>query len=272
MSTFDEASRVWAAASGFAAELHPLWTVNGNPHGGYLMAILANAAIAAVKGRHPHPLASSAMYLAPPQAGPATISVEPLRQGRSASQVRARLSQDGTPKVDALFTLGLLQSSQTTWFDAPPVEVAPFEECLRSPVKVPGTSVTVAMLDEVDQRIDIARVGEGNPTAHGTIAGGAGEMRGWLAFADGTPFDPVSLLYAADAFPPATFTLGSIGWVPTLELTVYVRAVPAAGPLRVRQRVRALTGSVVDQVCEIWDATDQVVAQASQLALVRLAG
>ena len=102
------------------------------------------------------------------------------------------------------------------------------------------------------------------------MTGGSGELRGWLRFADGTPFDPVGLLYVADAFPPATFTLGSVGWVPTLELTVYLRAVPAPGPLRVRQRVRALSAPVVDQVCEVWDSADRIVAQATQLALVRL--
>jgi hypothetical protein len=80
----------------------------------------------------------------------------------------------------------------------------------------------------------------------------------------------VSLLYVADSMPPATFTLGSVGWVPTLELTVYVRAVPAPGPVRIRQRARLLGGDLVDQVCEVWDARDRVVAQATQLAAVRM--
>src|SRR5438105_4640319 len=40
-------------------------------------------------------------------------------------------------------------------------------------------------------------------------------------------FDPTSLLFAVDAFPPATFDIDFSGWVPTLELTVYVRALPA---------------------------------------------
>jgi hypothetical protein len=173
--------------------------------------------------------------------------------------------------VEALFTLGLLAEDGMTWLDAPPAEVAAFADCLRSPVEPPGTNVKVAMLDMVDQRLDLASLGRADASRLNRT-GGTGELRGWLGFADGTPFDPVSLLYAADSFPPATLTLGSVGWVPTLELTVYVRAVPAAGPLRVRQRVRALTGSVVDQVCEIWDSTGAVVAQASQLALVRMAG
>jgi hypothetical protein len=106
--------------------------------------------------------------------------------------------------------------------------------------------------------------------------GGSGEVSGWLRFANGADFDPVSLLYAADSFPPATLTLGSVGWAPTLELTVYVRGIPAPGPLRVRQRAGLLHGDTpdtmtVDQVCEVWDSRDHLVAQATQLALVRMA-
>ena len=42
--------------------------------------------------------------------------------------------------------------------------------------------------------------------------------------------DPVAGLLMADAFPPAVFgLLGMVGWVPTIELTVHLRARPAAG-------------------------------------------
>jgi len=46
--------------------------------------------------------------------------------------------------------------------------------------------------------------------------------------------------------------------------------VPAPGRLRVRQRARVLAGNLVNQVCEIWDARDRVVAQDTQLASVRM--
>jgi hypothetical protein len=78
------------------------------------------------------------------------------------------------------------------------------------------------------------------------------------------------LLYVSDSFPPSTIAIGSVGWVPTLELTSYLRAVPAPGPLRVRQRARVLAGGLVDQVCEAWDSRDRVVLQATQLAAVRM--
>jgi hypothetical protein len=274
VAKFYDAIVVVGSDGRYAANLDPEWTVSGNPHGGYLLAVLANAAIAADDaGAHPHPLSASALYVTPPVVGPATVEVEHLRRGRTASQLRARLVQDGQTRVESLFTLGLLdEHGSETWVDAPPPAVAPLTECPRSPVAPPGAGVRVEMLDLVEQRLDPASFAHpGRPAgSFAGMAGGSGELRGWLRFADGEPFDPLSLLYVADSFPPATFTLGSVGWVPTLELTVYLRAVPAPGPLRVRQRVRALAAPVVDQVCEVWDSRGRVVVQATQLALVRM--
>jgi hypothetical protein len=73
-----------------------------------------------------------------------------------------------------------------------------------------------------------------------------------------------------DALPPATFDLGTTGWVPTLELTCHVRAVPAPGPLAVRQRVRHVAGGRVDEECDVWDSTGRLVATGHQLAGVRI--
>ena len=50
--------------------------------------------------------------------------------------------------------------------------------------------------------------------------------------ADGRPIDTLALLMVCDAFPLAVFHLDMPpGWVPTVELTVHVRGVPAPGPV-----------------------------------------
>ena len=72
---------------------------------------------------------------------------------------------------------------------------------------------------------------------------GRGELRGWLQLPGGAAFDPAALLFAVDAFPPATFDIEFSGWVPTLELTVYVRALPEPGPVRVLQRAQLIQGT-----------------------------
>ncbi|GAB1640874.1 thioesterase family protein [Krasilnikovia sp. MM14-A1259] len=268
MAGFVEATQVAARTDGttFDVELDPRWTIGDKPNGGYLLAVLARAATAAEAGApHPHPLAASATYLAAPTVGPAVVEVTPLRTGRSASQMRARLVQGGQVCVEALFTLGKLDpEAAPRWADSPAVELPPEEDCALIPVEPPGAGVKVNLMEEVEQRLDPAVLG----FAFGMPSERA-ELRGWLRFADGTPADPIALLFVADSFPPATLPIGSVGWVPTLELTVYVRAVPAPGPLRVRQIARLVEDGLVDEVCEVWDSRGRLVAQATQLAKVR---
>jgi hypothetical protein len=265
MAAFREATAVEGGADGtYSANLDPEWTINDRPHGGYLLAVLGRAATSAVP-EHPHPLSASAVFTTSPEVGPATMTVEVLRQGRTASQVRTRLVQKDRTCVETLFVLGHLDPTiDERWTDAAPAEVAALGDCLKSPIEPPGGGVRVNMLNLVDLRVDPASFqGRGR-------ADGSGDLRGWLSFADGSDFDPLSLLYVSDAFPPATFTIGSVGWVPTLELTVYLRGLPAPGPLRIRQRARIISGGFVDQVCEAWDSRGRVIVQATQLAAVRM--
>lgn len=120
-------------------------------------------------------------------------------------------------------------------------------------------------MEQIEVRLD--------PGCTGFMTGapsGRGELRGWLVLPDGEAFEPASLLFAVDAFPPATFEIAFSGWVPTLELTAYVRAVPAPGPLRVLQRATLIDAQRVDERCLVWDRTGRLVAQGTQLAGIRL--
>jgi acyl-coenzyme A thioesterase PaaI-like protein len=273
MAGFEEATKVAAGADGatFTAQVDPQWTVIGKPNGGYLLAILARAAATAIDDvDHPHPLAASAHFLATPAVGPVTVTVERMRTGRTVSQVRARLLQEGTHCMEALLTMGRLDpATEPYWFGDPPPALPGPDECVHVDVRPPGTDFRVEMHDVVDLRLDPAGLGyvTGKPD-------GSGELRGWLSFADDLPPDPVNLLFVVDALPPASLTINPSGWVPTLELTAYVRALPAPGRLRVRQRARLIEGGHdgpgrIDEVCDVWDSRGRLVAQATQLASVR---
>ena len=250
----------------YGADVHPGWTHGGKPNGGYLLATAARAAIDAVAeggGDHPDPLVATATYLAAPDVGPLRIEIDLWRIGRSASQLQAHVSQDGKPCVEATMILGRLDAAAEPRFeDVPPVEVPSYDQCeggFRTTPAVEGD-----MEGALQRRLDPATLGffRGEPT-------GKGEFRGWLAFTGGREPDPVALLFVADGFPPATLDLGSTGWVPTFELTVYNRALPAPGPLRVRQRIRLVQQGFFDEVCEVWDSRGRLVTQATQLAGVR---
>lgn len=263
--TFSEVSELQPVGSGhFDAEVDPAWTIGGKPNGGYLLAMLGRAAT--WDGTHPHVVAASAHYLRSPDPGPITIETETLRTGRSATQVRARMNQGEVTCVEALITASLLEPDTRSYWGAGLPEVSPvgWEESERL-VPILPTGKPVAILEQVEVRLDGATSGftKGQPTGHG-------ELRGWLALPGDEAFDPNSLLFAVDAFPPATFDIEFSGWVPTLELTVYVRALPVPGPVQITQRAQLIAGERVDEVCFVWDSAGRLVAQGTQLAGIRL--
>lgn len=247
----------------------PGWVIGDKPNGGYLLATMARAALATVATRegpdHPHVVSASAVFVSSPAPGPAQVEVDVLRRGRRMSQARARLTRDGAPCVEASFTLGRHDAAATPWWSAvAPPDIPPPDDCVRIGGESP-TGLVLPIMERVDIRLDPAVTGfaAGRP-------GGGGELRGWLTFADGHTPDPLSLLYVLDAFPPATFELAATGWVPTLELTAYVRGLPVAGPLLVRQAAAHVQADTVDEVCHVWDARGHLVAQATQLAGIRV--
>ena len=273
-SQFDDATAVRPRPDGrtFDVDVDPAWTIGpGKPNGGYLLAILGRAAVEAVAaagGTQPFVVAANVTYVASPAVAPAVAEVEVLRVGRTASQVRARLVQDGNVAVDAMFTLGRLEPDSSPWWgEVPPVDLAPVED---APVRaMPAGSQTPNAGPTIRERVEIRFDPSSTAFTTGTPSG-RGELKGWLRFVDGRDHDPLSLLFACDAFPPATFDLVMTGWVPTLNLTAYVRAVPAPGPLRMRFRAGVVQDGFADEVMEIWDQAGRLVAQSTQLTALRI--
>jgi acyl-coenzyme A thioesterase PaaI-like protein len=265
MSTFSSATAVTAVGDGnYSGHVSPDWTIGGKPNGGYLLAMVGRAAAAEVP--HEHVLAISAHYLTSPDPGPAVLATEVLRTGRSASQVRVRLSQEDKACVEALVTIGTLDPDAKPYWDGGVPDLAPIDHS--KSIRVEGPSplgVPLAMMQQIDLRLDPSSIGfaVGQPSGHG-------ELHGWLDLLDDQDFDPYSLVFAVDSFPPATFDVEVTGWVPTLELTVYVRALPAPGPVRVLQKAVLVDAGRVDEVCYVWDSTGRLVAQGTQLAAIRL--
>lgn len=248
------------------------WTIIRAVNGGYLLAIAARALAAQLP--HPDPFTLTAHYLTPSEPGPAVVRTEVIRTGRTLSAGTARLLQTGPDgeEVERLRVTGfhgdltaLPDDVRTT---AEPVGIPPYEKCLggdaRS-VAYPVIDGSTEILDRLDLRLDPATTGWvlGEPS-------GRGEMRGWLGLADGRDHDPLSLLLAVDALPPTAFEMGLRGWVPTIELTVHLRARPAPGPLRVGLTTRNLAGGLLEEDAEVWDSADRLVAQSRQLARVLL--
>jgi hypothetical protein len=248
----------------YTADLDGQWSIAGKLNGGYLLAVLANAAVHTAGPAHPHPVAVAAHFVTSAEAGPAEIAVRLRRRGRTAAQLHAELRSGGTVCVEALVTCGrLTPATKPYWSRVEPPDLPPEADCI--PLPMVDDRVAVSLFEVVSVLMDPVTAGfaTGRPT-------GRGQTTAWLRIPPDRP-DPAALLVALDTLPPAIFDLGLFSpWVPTLELTCHLRALPAPGPLQVRQRARLIAADRFDEECDVWDSTGALVASASQLAAVRL--
>jgi len=248
----------------YVVEISDDYTILGKPNGGYLQCVLANAALAAASdegSNHVHVTAITTNFSGAPSVGRAELHTEVRRVGRSVSFVHVMLVQDDAVMCEALITLGSIRDSVTArYLDAPIPVLAPLGQCIRRTVVE-----EIKLMRVLDFRLD--------PSSTAWLEGGVsekGEVRGWLRLDDGaSQWDAWSLLFASDGMPPATFPLGSSGWVPTLKLTSYVHAIPAGEWLKARQWCTIISDGRVEEHAELFDSTDVLVASSSQLALVR---
>jgi acyl-CoA thioesterase len=260
MSQFERETAVERTGENrFRGELFEGWRIGAVPNGGYVMAVAGRVLRAVLP--HKDPLTVSAFYLTPTVLGPIDCHVELLGGGRSTSFAEVRMFQEGElkVKVTAAYT-DLDKLSGQSWSAVERPQYPPWEKCQTQPDK--GL--------EFRQRAEL-RLVSGAEVFTERQTNGSGEFCGWVRHSDGTAPDVISLLMFADAFPPPIFTVfGPVGWVPTLELTVQVRAHPAPGPLQVRLHTRYLTRGVAEEDGEYWDSAGQLVAISRQTAKVRL--
>jgi Thioesterase-like superfamily len=268
-SEFDTATSLEAIGPDrYAGAIDPAWSIGGRPNGGYLMAMVARACVLTAGPDHGDPLGVSAAFPASPEPGPVELEVEVVRRGRGFSTLRARMRQDGQSQVEAVVTCGRLAEAAETVYDGTTrPELPPIDACFELPTQGPGFEVL--LMGVVRERLDPAVLGwaQGRP-------GGVPEIRGYLSLQDGREPDPLSLVLAVDAAPPPTFELGIQGWVPTLQLSAWIRQWPAAGPLVLRSRPSLVTTTAAgtgfsDETCEVWDSTGALVATGHQLAGLR---
>jgi len=267
---FDAAVAVSETESGWSAVVPDGWDINGNANGGYVLALGANA-LRAVSGRA-HPLTVTAHYLAPVTPGPVEFTAEVVKRGKRFTTMTGSIRRGDRELIRLLGAFGDLpdpgaaaagaDGDQTILMGTPP-DLPPMDECvLRTPM---GGSAVMGLANRLRLMLhpEDAAALEDRPS-------GTGLSRGWFAFADDRPVDTLALLLAADAFPPAVFNLPDLirGWVPTVEYTVHVRAVPAPGPLRCSFVTRFVSGGVLHEDGELWDSAGNLVALSRQYGLL----
>jgi acyl-CoA thioesterase len=260
MHLFDEdIARSLPSPDGFKTEVTKNWSINGNPNGGYLMALVANA----MNERSEKKLLtiSTASYLLRCTPGSADIFVERIGLSKSFDRWQARLVQGGKEIVRAMGTfMDAATGAKEKRYEKSAPDLARVGDCIQIP---PMGEYT--LYNEMDVRLD--------PRCAGWFQGNLVEIsehRGWIRFQNDRPWDTPAILLAADSFPPPVFaSQGMIAWVPTIEFSVNIRHIPISPWLKCIFRTHFIHNGILEEDGEIWDENDELVAVSRQIAQFR---
>ena len=239
----------------FAGTITDNWSVNGNPDGGYIMAMLANAILQ--KSEKKKLVILTANFISRSFQGEAWLAIEKIGSSRQFERWEARLQQDGKETVRAFGTCTDDEVPRENRYEKRPPTLAPLSDCMALP-EIPRYTI----FRHMDVRLD--------PDCAGWMSGNLterSEQKGWIKFKDDRPFDQLSILLLSDAFPPPVLaSQGVIAWVPTIEMTVNIRTIPSTKWLKCIFRSHFINGGFVEEDGELWDEKGELVAISRQIS------
>ncbi len=248
----------------FAGNLNEHWTIGPKVHGGVMVALCAKAAREAY-GRgdagEAHPVAVSANFLSAPDPGEVRLTTAIRKRGRRIGLVDVELVQAGRASMHAVVTLGEPERTAETLY----------------------ADTAVADLMSVEPPADVLPIGPGHPAAQinhlsrgcdirplvleARAPGQAPAFRVWVRPRHGA-VDELFALMCGDISLPVPYAVGRRGWAPTVQLTAYLRGLPADGWLRVLCTATQIGQDWFDEDHTVIDASGRIVVQTRQLALV----
>ncbi|MGY4711972.1 thioesterase family protein [Mycolicibacterium sp. CBM1] len=271
---FADAMRLDPIDHGFEANLDEHWTIGPKIHGGVMLALCAKAAREAYGGPGGRersdsgdstagfePIAVSADFLSAPDPGAVQLVTTVRKQGRRIGLVDVSLEQGQRTCVRAAVTLGrpehdvqpLLSANPVTSLMAvqPPPHVEPI-----------GPGHPAAEINHLAHGCDI------RPDLTRTDADTAAPMFTIWVRPKAEPVDVLFALMCGDISLPVCYAVGRQGWAPTVQMTAYLRGLPADGWLRVLCTTTQIGQDWFDEDHTVVDSAGRVVVQTRQLALV----
>lgn len=248
--------------STFEGRISRAWWVFRGPNGGYLAAMLLRALVEATADRERAPRSLTVHYLDSPREGPVRVTTAVERSGRSLSTVTARMTQADRLVAIALGALSKARPAPA-YADAVMPEVPPPELCTAAvrPGEVPP------IFSRTETRWAIG--------AQPFTADSPAHVGGWIRLAEPRPLDALLATAFMDFWLPSMFNrLGSVTGVPTVDLTVHLRA--ELPPAHARDddwylasfRSRLAAEGFAEEDGELWSRDGRLLAQSRQLALV----
>jgi hypothetical protein len=253
------ALHVTARGEGWQGQVHRGWDVFDIPHGGYLLALSANAGLTASGAADV--LTITTHFHRKAAAGLVDFSVRRLGGGRRISSYLVEASQEGHATMTSIMSLGdrsALAGPDWEQRERPDLDDRLGAAAGTGEELFPTPSVARLLGMRLDDR------------THGFATGELGDeavVRATVEPPTPTPVDQLLALVTCDATPPAVWNaLGLSGWVPTVELTAHVRARPEPGPLTVVATTRSVSGGLLEEDAEVYDAAGRLVVLSRQLA------
>ena len=247
----------------FEGNLNEHWTIGPKVHGGVMVALCAKAAREAYaeQGVSAQPVAVSVNFLSAPDPGPVRLVTTMRKKGRRIGLIDVELIAGERACVHAVVTLSdpehvadpLLSDNPVTPLMSlePPAEVPPI-----------GPGHPGAEINNLARGCDI----------HPSVAESASPDESpvftiWVRPKQDR-VDELFALMCSDISPPVPFAIGRRGWAPTVQLTAYLRGLPADGWLRVVCTTTQIGQDWFDEDHTVVDSTGRIIVQSRQLALV----
>lgn len=235
------------------------WSINGVPNGGYLMAMISSA-FTFYSDKKSTPILT-VNFISKCDPGEVEIRVNQIASSRQFNRFEARLYQEGKERIHAIGTFAVeIFDCSLVHYEGRAPELEERDKCVEIP-ELPRYT----LYRNMELRLD--------PGCAGWFQGKLGEKsehRGWIRFKEGRPHDLASVLLMADAFPPPVFvSQGPAAWVPTLEMSVNIRNIPAEGWLSGVFRTRYINCGLLEEDGELWDEKGELVALSRQIAQFR---
>jgi acyl-CoA thioesterase len=212
----------------WAGRMDPSWWIINGPNGGYVAAVVLRAAVAEIDEPARRPRTIHVQYLRAPAAGPVEVEVTLERQGRTVTNVSARMSQEGQVMALALAVFAVERPSPVEFDEGPGLPTLFDGRPVPSPEQTPPSEVDrerdVPMRTHYDLRWalgDLPFRPADDPAARHARAGG------WLRPAEAEPVDEIVIAAMTDAWLPPIFSrVATPLAVPTIDLTVHFRGLP----------------------------------------------
>ena len=254
----------------FEGELDKRWTIGPKVHGGAMLALCANAARTACGGpaNGLEPVAVSANFLWAPDPGPMRLVTSVRKRGRRISLVDVELTQGDRTAVHAVVNLGEPEHYPPGGHAAPLLSANPVVELMAPEppdgIEPIGPGHPLAGLVHLGEGCDVRPL---LSTMGPSTDGRPPRLQMW-ARPRGVAPDALFALMCGDLSAPVTFAVDRTGWAPTIQLTTFLRALPADGWLRVLCTCMEIGHDWFDEDHFVVDSLGRIVVQSRQLALV----